>query len=178
MHNYHDAYKSFPFGMQAGTWGFYLQQHGINWRLSVWPYIEQGAAYSQLLFAPTAACPEPKYNPDCAGNEFLLGMVIPAYVCPSSYWKPIQKSAWSFDVVNIQIPHYCAIGGATPDPNGNTANTQRVTYGVIANNGAFTFNEVRGIQNLIDGTSNTMVLAEQSGIVGDGVPVMATYGGT
>ena len=178
LHNYHDAHKSFPVGMQGwNTWGYYYQQHNINWRVSIWPFIEQGSAYSQLLLAPTASVPQPLYNPPCTGNEFLLGMVIPAYVCPSSYWKPIQKSNWSFDVSNIQIPHYTAVGGATPDPNGNAANTQTVTYGVVANNGAFTFNEARGIQQLVDGTSNTAVLVEQSGIVGAGLPTISAYGG-
>ena len=71
---------------------------------------------------------------------------------------------------------YVGIAGATPDPAGRTGCCKQGDYGIVCNNGLFLVNECKAMRDAMDGTSNTIIVAEQSGLVG-GNPIRANYGG-
>jgi type II secretory pathway pseudopilin PulG len=176
MHNYHDVNNVLPFGVRGGTYGTFRQETGTNWRVSILPFIEQTATFQQLSFAAPAAFSSGSGN--CLGNPILTGLVIQTLACPSCYFKPIHKTnSYTFDTVNLMFSNYVGIGGSCPDPNNNTNNTLLLTYGTIANNGVLTINTSRVLADLTDGTSNVLIIGEQSAIVGDGAPHYANYGG-
>ena len=170
MHNYLDIHSTFPMGsynLNNGAW----PTTGTNWRTLILPMIEQGNVYSKLCF-----------NQDCQfmaggaaganalkGNEILKGHLVPGYICPSSIIGAFENSAGvahnnQQGVMNIQ---YVGIAGAARpvpglDPNNGTFDCG---HGWSCNNGMLAPNEAVKIAKCIDGTSNTMLVAEQSALV-------------
>src|SRR5579859_7854071 len=45
LHNYHDAYKMFPPGGDAQSWG---NSNWLNWQAKILPFIDQGPLYNQI----------------------------------------------------------------------------------------------------------------------------------
>ena len=80
---------------------------------------------------------------------------------------------------------YAGISGVYPDPAGRGLGTCRhAGRGWICNNGLLPANEVRKIHQATDGTTNTIIAAEQSGVVAvdEGgqlveYPIRANYAG-
>lgn len=70
MHNYHDAYGSFPPAYTVDEAGNKLH----SWRTLLLPYMDQAAIYDQIDLDQPWNAPE---------NQFLLDTVIPSYACPS-----------------------------------------------------------------------------------------------
>jgi hypothetical protein len=71
LHNYHDAYGSFPPAYIADENG--IPRH--SWRVLLLPFVEAEALYSEYDFS------EPWNGPN---NIKLLNRMPPAYACPSS----------------------------------------------------------------------------------------------
>jgi len=84
----------------------------------------------------------------------------------------------------VQMHQYVGISGADPDPLGRTIKAKAMTdasLGTLSDSGTFTFNDAKSFAKLSDGTSNVIVVAEQSGMIsqasGNKVPMCSTYGG-
>ena len=168
LHNYHDTYKTFPLG------SFNLREqwpsNGSNWRALILPFIEQGTVYEQLSFTQDSSfmagnAPQPRAS--YYKNDILKGLIIDAYRCPSSVIPPFDNPhSWSNREKGQNI-HYVGIqGAARPVPGGNpNAGTRDCGHGWSCNNGLLAANECFGFQDAVDGTSNTMIVAEQSGMM-------------
>lgn len=168
MHNYHDVFNTFPIGARvhakphrdsAGTLGV-----GPNWRMSILPYLEQANIYNNLNFSIGSFA-----APFQLGNELLQGYKCPIYNCPSSRLLKIGKAGTeqTWFGADPQLIDYVGIMGAYPDPAGRTNVTSMSNYGgFYANQGLLCVVEHKGIRDATDGTSNTMMVAEQSGEVG------------
>ena len=77
-----------------------------------------------------------------------------------------------------QTHRYVGIAGATPDPAGRTTVCAGGSYGSIyCNNGIFVPFLFTRIRDVTDGTSNVMLIAEQSGKVNNGDISNNYYGG-
>lgn len=65
--------------------------------------------------------------------------------------------------------HYVGISGATPDPSVPVRSNVCVasSRGDICNNGMLPVNDLSSMADCTDGTSNTILVAEQSGLVGN-----------
>ncbi|MDO5552477.1 MAG: DUF1559 domain-containing protein [Planctomycetia bacterium] len=192
LHNYVDANKVLPMGARAGYWvdatnnpGKYKDISGRNWRSAILPYAEQNAIFEQLnedgsVSGCIDAVAKRLYN-----NAFLDKLVLPMYACPSAFFKPMPSTRHPSTMYTLlgqhstQVANYCAVAGAYPDPAGRTNVSKALNMGIFADNGAFTVNDSRGLEALTDGTSNTLVIVEQSGIVGvtSKKPVYSTYDG-
>src|SRR5579859_1475499 len=48
LHNYHEAYKMFPPGGDAQSWG---NSNWLNWQAKILPFIDQGPLYNQINFS-------------------------------------------------------------------------------------------------------------------------------
>ena len=180
LHNYHDTYMTFPFGSRAGS--IYDQagtKNAVNWRVSILPQLEQGGAYNALNFnsgnfsAGTDAAQA--YQ---GGNEFLRGLVVPVYRCPSSALELFPQTyfnnsggAGSFNNQGQGMGiHYVGIQGVAPDLDWDTTGATRGTgyndcaHGWSTRQGMLCVNETQRIAAATDGTSNTIIVSEQSGL--------------
>ena len=186
LHAYHDAYQRFPAGMNAGVPGSTTTGVGrlANWRMRIFPYLEQSAVYTAANVDANASMIS-----DLAANPnrlFLKEKVFPIWKCPSSALpdfytqndvptndygsrpeNPSNPNDPFFKFANVganghQISAYVGIMGAYPDPAAR-ARTISTGYGIAADTGMLLFNESTTITGCLDGTSNTILAAEQSG---------------
>ncbi|WP_437222281.1 DUF1559 domain-containing protein [Planctomicrobium sp. SH661] len=182
LHNYHETYNGFPLGARAGSGASTTLKwaYGVNWRASILPFIDQAPLYSRLNFSDGSFS---GYGtaPANGGNEILVGLKIPGYLCPSSPVDPfINTTAPSPQYDNpgrTMVMHYVGIAGAftTGVPWG--LEECATSYGVICNNGVMRPNRMARLRDVSDGASNTMIISEQSGVVGSEGAISANYGG-
>ncbi len=168
VHDYHGTHSTWPMGSFA-PWNT-----TPNWRAHILPFIDQGPLYDTLNFNGVS----------WAGNlaagasvnvDKLAGLIIPVYVCPSSPLDPVA------DLTNnsrkIQTPMYVGIAGATPDPSAAVVGSNSNYGGFYANNGVLIHNQITRERDITDGTSNTIIIAEQSGKIGTNDIRSGYYGG-
>ncbi|MDR2344524.1 MAG: DUF1559 domain-containing protein [Planctomycetaceae bacterium] len=174
LHTYHDTSNALPFstgpqlgtGTNAKTWR--------NWMIALFPYIEQNAVYSNLIFGADG-----NFDPQvtsAAHNFTVTGglnkLQISGFYCPSN---SREKTRTDNGYV-LQITNYVGISGSYYDPANITAKSQGIisgthydtAYGNIATNGVIIrvqtqeANDTIGLESISDGTSNTIGIAEQS----------------
>ncbi|MBC8873921.1 MAG: DUF1559 domain-containing protein [Planctomycetes bacterium] len=177
LQNYHDTYKTFPLG------AFNLRQQwpssGTNWRALILPFIEQKAVFDELRFDSDPAVHFMAGGAAGAnalnGNDILKNLIIDGYMCPSSVIKPIggQNNTLAMNV------HYVGLQGAAspvPGPNPNRG-SKNCSYGLTSNSGMLAKNECFSFKDATDGSSNTIIVAEQSGLVNTRDITANYYGG-
>lgn len=157
LHNYADNYQKFPLG----------QQYGVgtgNWRVALFPQLDQAPLYNTIN------------TRDVYNSPVLKGLVLSVFNCPSSALPITQPASWVtwWSNNNHMVPSYQGIMGAYPDPAGRPTYSASNYGGFWTNNGMLAWNQVFGFANCTDGTSNTIMIAEQSGVVsgasGNGAP--------
>jgi prepilin-type N-terminal cleavage/methylation domain-containing protein len=162
LHNYHDTRRKFPSG-QRGSINY------ANWRVEIFPFMEQTALYNQLD-------PNNVYNG--TGSGALQNLVIQTWKCPSSPLPETQPQSWVtwWTNQNHMVPAYQGIMGAYPDPAVPSRNLYSASNygGWWTNNGMLLWNEKTDFSSCEDGTSNVVIIGEQSGKVlnasGNGAP--------
>ncbi|WP_439620658.1 DUF1559 family PulG-like putative transporter [Gemmata sp.] len=167
LHNFHDANQKFPVGQNQDGIGV-----RANWKVRVFPYLEMGTVYN-ALFAATAT---PNML-SAASDAVLKNQAFPAWKCPSSslpdFYTDTGAGTYGTSFSNNfngvggrghQIAAYIGICGATPDPGGNSGRVAtNGGYGFVADNGMLLCDESTTLTACTDGTSNTMLVGEQSG---------------
>ncbi len=176
LHSYHGAFRCFPIGSRSGTIASY-NTYGTNWRTALLPFMEQKPLYDSLNFKTgtfSGSSASPAFS---NGNEVLKGLVLPMYKCPSSTIDPLVNEPTSANNSGSLMHDYVGIAGAYPDPGGRgSAVCRRSMRGYVCVTGLLRAHQVAGIKNATDGTSKTMIIAEQSGLVGD-TPIRSNYCG-
>jgi prepilin-type N-terminal cleavage/methylation domain-containing protein len=167
IHNYHDTANTFPNG---SSWP---NRFGTNWRLRILPGLEQATLFNKLNFDHHGRSFSTVAGDSTSNIATLTRVVVNTYSCPSSTLSPLEKSTSTFDdnSQHIQIPMYVGIsgagivgtGGAVQFPDGNNVGIVAYYGGVMTNNGTMLYNQTTRTRDLTDGTSNTMIVAEQSG---------------
>jgi prepilin-type N-terminal cleavage/methylation domain-containing protein len=184
LHNYHDVYLTFPLGTRGGTlFANTGTKNGTNWRTSVLPQLEQGNIFNQLNWNVgnfSASNANPYEN-----QTFLTRLLLPVYRCPSSAIDPFDQSGPSIrnDAPGMIIQYVGIMGAAQgmdwipdPEPTNGSAGFRDCGQGWSCNQGMLTMNECKAIRDATDGTSNTIIVAEQSGLVG-GKHISSNYQG-
>ena len=169
LHNYHDVYKKFPAGQS--------QKNGIgtaaNWRVKIFPYLEMNTVYTAVNQDNVR---------DAASTLILAQKTFSVWRCPSSSVPAFYTSASggddqsNFGAWSHQIADYAGIMGSYPDPAGRDASRSYVTgYGhAFSDTGMLITNSFTTMMHCTDGTSNTILVAEQSGFVGTGAATAST----
>ncbi|WP_437192717.1 DUF1559 domain-containing protein [Planctomicrobium sp. SH527] len=156
LHNYHDVYNAFPIGGTTGG-------RGCNWRVRILPYIEQVNAYNQISFSGGFYGHEPVFQ------NVLKTLRVDAFHCPSSIFSMTGDAASSANSGGSQLIQYVGISGAYSDPAGRDSTVcspdNVVQGGTYCDNGTFVTYRSKRMTDLTDGTSNVMIVAEQSGQV-------------
>jgi len=106
----------------------------------------------------------------------LCGLLVPVYKCPSSPTDPFVNEPSSSNENRSMMHEYVGIAGAYSDPANREGTCKDSIRGKVCNTGLLLANEVRMLRDALDGTSNTIIVAEQSGTVNK-VPIRSNYGG-
>ncbi len=165
MHNYHDSYTMFPIGAQVSN--------KPNWRYSLLPGLDQTTLYNKLVITRNgwqSACNDSStYGQLYYGeNSILVGLKLSVFSCPSNPLPANDPASSLCNYDRLQLHDYVGISGATPDPAPVPRDEMCSTgqpYGIICVNGSIVIGKSTRIRDLTDGTSNTVVIAEQSGNV-------------
>ena len=132
----------------------------MSWHVSVLPFIEQQTLFDQFAFTTGA------YTQ--ANKNALAANPIPAYLCPSAVIKMSQETAtlWTTHYYGNMGPK--GINPVTGQPyQGNMTTLPGGTcnegvHGGLSNQGVIRTNQVRPLADILDGTSNTLMVGERS----------------
>lgn len=169
MHNYHDVSLTFPIGAGRGQGGTF----GVSYWVGIMPYFDQANMYSQLSFDGN----HPGWTARGAGivnGTAANGKSFPMMLCPSSPLETMRNTGGGFITC---MPQYVGINGATDDTQTpprwvNSDPAQRNYTGCCSGNGGIATgggvlvrNKAIRIRDITDGTSNTIMVGEQSDFV-------------
>jgi prepilin-type N-terminal cleavage/methylation domain-containing protein/prepilin-type processing-associated H-X9-DG protein len=157
IHNFEGVYGKFPPAatrVEIDTW-----MHGPTWWVYTMPYVEQNAAYDKIVF------PRQTFWFGGAGghpNTAIWRNVHFSYMeCPSRAGVNSRFSASvNSNDVGYQRPFYTCILGATPHVTAMNANSQ--FRGPVSDGGVITLGRGQAMAAILDGTSNTIMVGEQS----------------
>ncbi|MDR2755408.1 MAG: DUF1559 domain-containing protein [Planctomycetaceae bacterium] len=161
--NYEDVFKALPHnGIKWNATETSNYSLAISWRGWLLPYIEQASLYEQL--------DKVKYNVGyaCASDNVTNYNIltdqkvsISGYWCPSSPLDKFVTAVNTWYGTNCLHSHYMGIGGSYIHHTRNTW-----TAGQKKNNidsiGGCILHEATELSQITDGTSNTMIIAEES----------------
>ena len=139
IQNYHATHRSFPPGSNKHE---IERQVGLSWRVLILPHLELNAIYEQIN-------PLPDGGGENASPE---KQSIDVFLCPSA--DPPEN-----DDSTIKIAHYTGVSGA--NTNEDILDLEDSNCGDIDVNGVFFPESHTRIDQIIDGTSNTLAIGER-----------------
>jgi prepilin-type N-terminal cleavage/methylation domain-containing protein/prepilin-type processing-associated H-X9-DG protein len=180
IHNFHDTLGFMPTPgsadgkpLSSGPWP--NSGEGTNWMVHIMPYMEQASLYNKLTWTGDSGWTnDPNSATSSAVNNVrqAAGIVLPFFRCPSDPRNPLVANGSNVPGgIQVTRPSYVAIAGAVNDIDLSgqfretrlTVNGWAPTFGVTAWGGVIVpgFSRVT-IPGITDGTSNTMLVSEQS----------------
>ncbi len=158
LHNYHDTHNRFPTGGVGNM--------AANWLVLLMPYVELGNIHDQLDFPNRGFIPNEAPESNSIALENFTANV---YWCPSAsvpLHSPFsaQRGGRPWNTVC-----YVGIAGASSSPTSSSDPTgvgrcdSGGSRGFACSNGILIANSAVGTQAVMDGTSNTIIVGEQSG---------------
>jgi len=167
LHNYHDTHKRFPPGTVAKRWrrvgSVYCFLHPapgtsnsvvtdyLGWRCRILPFLEQETVYDQIDFNNGCLHQSEGGDPSQNHNWEVAKNAIPVYVCPSESWTPRDPDDYG-------ACHYFGNGGKF-DGNWSSA-CGGAPSSLQYDSGIFWVNSNRQLGDVIDGTTNTVLVGE------------------
>jgi prepilin-type N-terminal cleavage/methylation domain-containing protein/prepilin-type processing-associated H-X9-DG protein len=154
LHNYHDTSRMFPpgwIGVNLAGQPYVEGPSGWGWAAMLLPAIDQGPLYNSMNFlAPI----------DAPSNDVARNAVLAAYRCPSDpspeYWDIMEEGG--SDVL-ARLPSANYVGSFGTD---ELEDCEGLPPGVACmGNGVFFHNSSVRLRDLIDGSSNTLLVGER-----------------
>lgn len=177
LHIYHDSAGRMP----AGWMGVNGNAHAVNgptgwgWAAAILPNMEQAAFAQDTLHQELSISSTPD-------NEVARATIIPGFRCPSDKGKDTSD----INGMTIATSNYVGVFGGY-DPTGTTSgatsgnlililsNAASTTGAQAKGNGAFYHNSRVSFRDMIDGTSNTLVVGERATIEVPNTSPLETY---
>lgn len=177
LHNYHDTYLSLPIGSRGAGWknsqGFPQNQPwAASWWVGILPFMEQTGVADQ--WDHTGAKGSADLGDTNAHNSALVNGFVPDIArCPSSPLPEVcSKNVISEGKV---LATYCGVAGCYPEVNDfasqndmnqfireKRVSSDHGTRGALSGGGTLCMNQSFKFKDIQDGTSNTLIVAEQS----------------
>ena len=152
LHNFHDTFNRFPAGSNPDMepWkspGSSDAHYGSNWKVFILPYIDQAPLFGKWQFNTQSG-----YNN--SNNVALQNkLLISVYRCPSSTMPDFSHRSHG-----TMYTSYCALSGSTNDTGAYAVNTTNI----VSDKGVLGNKSLTKIKDITDGTSNTVMVGEQS----------------
>ncbi len=152
LQNYHDVQRPFPpvavFGRYAPPPAALYPQRAYHhtWLTAILPYMEQMPLYQSVDLRL------PAYG---ATPQAIVGTVVPGLLCPSDAGFRVPSQTWG-----IAVTHYIASEGWHWWP-GAVAPGGNLVAGADYQN-VFSGGQSSGMNAILDGTSNTILVAESN----------------
>jgi hypothetical protein len=190
LHNFHDARGFFPSAgsadgrpLSGGPWP--NQGEGTNWSVYILPFLEQGNIWNRLTFTGDSGWTNDQTQPNSSAvnNVYVAaGAPIKIYRCPSDP-KPalcrnddnVRDASGDESPWKVNRGSYVAIAGAVDrcdaagvfrESRNTDSSSWSADFGITAWGGVLVpdWSGVK-ISSITDGTSNAMVVSEQSDYV-------------
>ncbi|QEG29191.1 putative major pilin subunit [Gemmata obscuriglobus] len=165
LHNHHDAHQKFPAGsVGCPTGGWY----GHSFWLSLLPYLEQDPLFAGLDKTGNASGTQYQstgwiHEGDGASNAYnrtrLNGFVLNMGKCPSSPFQPLTDLSAA---TKVFVSDYVGIAGSSDHSSTFTYAGPYYDTGMVSSGGVLIPKRQVGVLEITDGTSNTVVIGEQS----------------
>jgi len=161
MHNHHDVFLKFPAGAATDPGGGW----GSSWKVSILPYIEQGNISDKWVYSGNSGYTNSTNMP------LTNNLTIASYRCPSSALPEFYAASHNGGAFQM-LTSYTGNSGS-----GTLGTTGSGSHGITAEDGPLNANSKKNMANLTDGTSNTIMVAEQSNHLRDAnnQPITGSY---
>ena len=146
LHNYHDTHKQFPMGNTRTT-------EGLSWHVAILPQMEEANLFNEFAF-------EGLDRFDSSVNLPLVRQAPPSWMtCPSGTQFRADDTA-----LNYTTHYYGIVGPTGTNPQSLVAYKENTAggHGGASREGTFSYSEGKAIRDMLDGTSNTIVVGEIS----------------
>ncbi len=160
LHNYHDACLVFPPGGTTCTGSIcvYPTKAGHNLFASILPYIDQAPLYNKINWGYGGFNTGGMGSYDTNSEQATFQVIVP-YLCPTSTtatfnaYQFITPGGSPYPLIGSQATtSYVGIMGSTQDGS------------IRSNRGTFYLNSKIGVRDMTDGSSNSIVIGEFSGL--------------
>lgn len=150
MLNYESTMGRFPYGGRTPP----ANNYSHSWWIRILPYVEQGNLYDKFdQSSPTTGWVTN------ANNAALLDKYKPSLVrCPSTPLPFVSK----LGAYDLPMPNYVAITGADDDASTRNHTHPAVPGGKHSNGGVLIVDRALRMAEIVDGTSHTILVGEQS----------------
>ena len=188
LHNVHDARKRFPPGSDGVDLYMYWRNQGDNakgqtaydngegvgfsWAVHVLPYIEESSKYNSLkFFVPPSTNTTAGRMQGGPNTNTFLNFLPSVFRCPDNP-MPHFTNVWT-SLRDMAANNYVAIAGADIGTSGSKTSAASKDwctggYGSVGFNGVLFVNSKIHAASIIDGTSCTMMIGEQTDWAVDG----------
>jgi len=153
LHNYHDTFKRFPAGCAPDSppWGTGGADWGSSWKVFILSGIEQNAIASKWQYSGSSG-----YTNATNMNQ-LASFTVPTFRCPSSVLPEYSPYTNGGTSGSLMFTSYTGIAGSSIDSFAGGGNNG------ISSSGGILFSQSKvKMAAITDGTSNTMMVGEQS----------------
>ena len=165
--NYESAHKTLPPGGLATSVGGY----GHSWWVRILPFIEQTAIYDkfdQTKYRFTGWVGGDDWGGNVYNRDLLRDVYFAFMFCPSSPLPPFVLTSTDHNEANTMSATYTGVSGALDHSTTRDKGPTGGAYGKISWGGCLLMDETVTIGDILDGTTNTMMVGEQSGWCIDG----------